>query len=239
MQALAEPAQMMLRFGQIPYDFEYAMNYWSRPWPQCKPLCPFGQAPILIVGGDESNIIAQNGSICRYIASLKPALFLPDDPVQNARCDAIFEAANELFAKTNPVANFLTGDKFTGAVAEFMKTWPGKLAQFAGQIKAGGPFFFGDAPKYCDFAAYHHFQTIRLLQADALDSQPTVVAFMAAFEALAGVKEYLAERPSLTGVGEAPHLEFPDGRQMPCGAGPDDVSASLGKVKSAAPAAAE
>lgn len=235
MQALAESAQMMMRYAKIDYNYEYAFNYWSKPWPQCKELVPFGQVPVLIVKGDEANMIAQSGAICRYIASLKPDLFKPIDLVQCGRCDAIFDTAQELFAATNPVANFLTGEKFSGAVAKFMETWPGKLAQYAKQLEtsaAEGPFFFGAKPMYCDFAVYHHLMTIRLLKADALDAAPAVVAFMAAFEGLEGVKEYLAERPTLIGVGEAPRLKFPDGREMPPGAAPDDVSKALSKVKS-------
>ncbi len=236
MQALAEAPQMMLRYAGIPYDYEYAFNYWSRPWGQCKALVPFGQAPVLIVGGDEANMIAQSGSICRYIASLKPELFKPADLVQCARCDAIFDSAQELFPATNPVANFFSGDRFAGAVAKFMETWPTKLAQFARQLElSSGPFFFGEAPKYCDFAVYHHFMTIRLLQADALDAAPSVVAFMAAFEGLDNVKEYLASRPSLVGVGEKPMLRFPDGREMPPGVQPEEVSTALSKVKSSVP----
>lgn len=234
MQALAEPAQLMLHYAAIPYNYEYAFNYWSRPWPQCKSIVPFGQVPVLIVNGDENNMIAQSGAICRYIASLKPDLFKPEDLTQCARCDAIFDTAQELFMGTNPVANFFTGEKFAGAVTKFMEAWPGKLDQYTKQLDMSeGPFFFGAKPMYCDFAVYHHFMTIRLLKADALDSAPSVVAFMDAFEGLAGVSEYLANRPNLVGVGENPRLRFPDGREMPCGGAPDDVSTALSKVKSA------
>ena len=58
---------------------------------------------------------------------------------------------------------------------------------------------------------------------------------MAAFEGLDNVKEYLASRPSLVGVGEKPMLRFPDGREMPPGVQPEEVSTALSKVKSSVP----
>jgi glutathione S-transferase len=238
MQALAEPALMMLEYAKIPYAYEYAFNYWGKSWPECKSLVPFGQVPVLIVDQDEKNMICQSGSICRYIASLRPDLFKPSDLLQCGRCDALFSTANELFAATNPVANFMKGENFTNAITKFMEPgqgWPGwlaRLAQFSKQLQ--GPFFFGEKPMYCDFVAYHHFQTIRSLKADALDSEPSVVAFMAAFESLDGVKEYLASRPTLKGVGENPMLTFPDGQAMPTGGAPCEVSKTLSKVKSSA-----
>ena len=49
MQALAEPAQMMLHYAKIPYTYHYIFDYLKKPWAECKPLVPFGQAPVLTI----------------------------------------------------------------------------------------------------------------------------------------------------------------------------------------------
>lgn len=216
MQALAEPAQMMLHYAKIPYTYHYIFDYLKKPWAECKPLVPFGQAPVLIVNGDNANMIGESGCICRYIASLRPAVFKLNDLVQNARCDALFDRCNNtLFAPMNPCANFFVAEMHTNTIAKFMETWPGVLNQFTKQLELGpGPFFMGAEPKYCDFAIYHHFANIRLCKSDALDGSPSVVKFMEAFENLPGIKEYFAMRPTLTGIGEKPMLVYPDGKEM-------------------------
>ena len=58
----------------------------------------------------DGKILAQTGAISRYCATLVPEL-LPSDPFDAARCDAIFEAAEEL-SSVNPFVNLWKGDVF-------------------------------------------------------------------------------------------------------------------------------
>ena len=59
---------------------------------------------------------------------------------------------------------------------------------------------------FCDFTIFHHFQIAQLLIPTVFDDYPDVQAFMAAMNALPGLRSYLETRPSLSGVGTAPVL---------------------------------
>eukprot|EP00091_Calanus_sinicus_P009586 TRINITY_DN22388_c0_g1_i1.p1 TRINITY_DN22388_c0_g1~~TRINITY_DN22388_c0_g1_i1.p1 ORF type:complete len:170 (+),score=21.85 TRINITY_DN22388_c0_g1_i1:246-755(+) len=64
------------------------------------------------IGGENGRLIAQSGTINRYLASLvKTPGFVPTDPVEKAYCDMIHEAAEELFM-IMPCVNIYKGDKF-------------------------------------------------------------------------------------------------------------------------------
>ena len=79
-----------------------------------------------------------------------------------------------------------------------------------------GPFFFGDAPYYCDFGVFHHVNLAMFLDPDLLDPYPNLSEFTSIFEKLDGVREYLDARAELVDVGVEPKLLI-DGLARPTG----------------------
>lgn len=129
---------------------------------------------------------------------------VPSDALTAARCDAVFEASQEpALAGINPIVNVFKGETFEQKKKEYFETFPSKLANLSRAL-GDGPFFFGATPLYCDFGVYHPLSNARLVEPTALDAHPNIVAFMAAFEALPGVAEYLAGRPQPMDIGTAP-----------------------------------
>lgn len=134
------------------------------------------------------------------------ASLVPSDALAAARCDAVFEASQEpALASINPIVNIFKGETFEQKKKEYFETFPSKLANLSRAL-GDGPFFFGATPLYCDFGVYHPLSNARLVEPTALDAHPNIVAFMAAFEALPGVAEYLAGRPNCVDIGTAPML---------------------------------
>merc|ERR1719290_458914 len=84
-RARAECARMILAFGGIPYSEEDCASFFGQSFPEVKAegKLPFGQLPVLEVGGEEGRIIAQSGAINRYLAQLvtEPG-FVPSDLVE-------------------------------------------------------------------------------------------------------------------------------------------------------------
>merc|ERR1711920_1187430 len=114
----------------------------------------------------------------RYVAQLTG--LMPTDPLDAAKCDAIFEASQELVTSptnVNPIVNVFRGDAFAEKKAAYFEAFPGKLANLARAL-GDGPFFFGTAPLYCDLAVYHVFSNTQLLEPTALDGYPKVLNFM-------------------------------------------------------------
>ena len=131
---------------------------------------------------------------------------VPEDPLEAAHCDMIFEVAQEL-STCNPIVNVFRGEQFAAKKAEFFATFPRKLENLAAQLAARpGPFFCGADPSYADFAVYHQLDLARLLQPGCCDAHADIAPFMAAVEALPGVSEYLAGRPEPVDIGTAPML---------------------------------
>ena len=205
MQALAEPARMLLNHANVPYEDVYAWDFYGKAWREGgKQEAPFGQVPVLVVNG--TNSIDQSGAIQRYLGRITGTC--PADPLIAAQADALCDNAGELFVISNPVANFFTGERFESKVADFQKAFTPRLAYFSRSLSAfsDGPFFFGEQPMFCDFTIFHHFQIAQLLVPSIFDAHPDIEAFMGAMAALPGVAAYLEARPQLTGVGTAPVL---------------------------------
>jgi len=216
-RALAESPQMMMRFAGLEYSYEMAWDYYGKPWSEAKLEVAFGQLPVLVV--NDTVHIWQSGAIVRYLAKLTGTM--PEDHLLAARVDSVFEQTQELFAPLNPTVNIRIGKEHLKFKEMFLSSFPGILKNFARQLEHSdeGPYFFGSKPYYCDFSAYHHFSLATILQQNILNSYPSIMEFMAEVENLSGVKEYLAIRPEIIGVGTAPMLII-DGIAKPTGTKP-------------------
>ena len=104
MRAFTEAIQMQLCYGNVPYTYHMAWEYFEKSWPEMKKEIGFGQLPVLIV--DNQTTIWQSGSIMRYTAKL--ANTLPANEEDRAIADAIFESSQELFQPLNATINFKT-----------------------------------------------------------------------------------------------------------------------------------
>ena len=203
MQALGEPARMLMRYADIPYEDVYPWDYYGKSWREgAKQATPFGKVPVMVVDGHTA--IDQSGSIQRYLGTLTETC--PAEPLLAAQADALCENAGELFVVSNPVANFARGKKFSEKVAEFHKIFLPRLKNFDRALSGfpDGPFFMGAKPMYCDFTIFHHFQIAQILIPTIFDEFPAVGQFMVEMEKLPGVGEYLKERPQLVEVGTRP-----------------------------------
>ena len=212
-RAKAECIRMALRYGKVEYEDVSVSDHFGCGWGAgAKAMAPFNQLPILVVG--DAPPLAQSGSIMRYLAGLTGLAPDPADALMVARCDAVFEASQELAAgdsNVNPIVNVFRGEQFEEKKATFFGMAPAKIANLAKQLElcsgGAGPFFFGAKPLYCDLSVYHVLSNTPLLDATALDAHPGLQTFMGAVEALPGVAEYLAERPDCVDIGTSPMLK--------------------------------
>ena len=170
-RARAEVPRLILEYGKVEYVDVSVQQQFEAPWGKVKRqnMVPFGQLPVLDVGGGE--LIAQEAAIARYCATLVPGL-MPSDPIGQAKCDALFHAAEEL-AETNPLVNALRGEDFERRKKEFFdKEFPRRLANFSRIMLAasGGPSLEEKSPNYADFKLYHHLSNAALLEPGCLSA---------------------------------------------------------------------
>lgn len=213
MRALAEAPQMLMHYAGIEYEYLMSWVHFDDVWAHVKPTISYKQLPILIV--DDQHEIAQSGSILRYIEQI--AGLSVSDPVAAAQADAVLQSAQELFAPLNPAVNFATGADFE-AKKEAMR--PILLSRFddleRAMARTDGVFFTGNTPRACDFAAYHHLDLSRKLDAELITGFPHLEQLVAEIEALPAISSYLDTRPELIDVSVEPKLVI-DGVAHPTG----------------------
>ena len=204
MRALAEAPQLMLHYSDTPYSYEMGWDYFGQPWSEVKSSVLYRQLPLLVV--NESTEIFQSGAITRYLAELTG--LKPDDALLLAEVDALYEASQELFRPLNPTINFAVGEEFLSMRSKLIEQLAPRFEDFERILgsQPTTPFFFGDAPFYCDFGVFHHVNLALDLDENLLDPYPFLSKFLSNVERLDGVKEYLDSRPELIGVGSKPQL---------------------------------
>ena len=204
MRALAETPQLMLNYANIPYSYEMAWDFFDAPWSEIKSSFLYNKLPALQIDSDK--IIAQSGSIVRYLAKITN--LIPSDDILAAEVDALFETSQELFFPLSPTVNFATGEAFKEKKEKIIKDFENRLAGLERELTKydHGPFFFGNEIYYGDFGIFHNIDLVRLLDGDLLKQYPLMSKFMENFENLAGVSKYLNARPKLIGVGTEPKL---------------------------------
>ena len=214
MRALAEAPQLMLNYTGTPYSYEMAWEYFGQTWSEVKTSVPYRQLPMLVVDNDTR--ICQSGAITRFLAERTG--LQPEDPLMRGEVDALYETSQEMFMPLNPTINFAVGEKFESMKSELLEQIQPRLADFERLLNAKPdmPFFFGETPFYCDFGVFHHVNLALFLDEGLLEAYPRLREFMSTLAGLAGVREYLANRPELVGVGTQPQLVI-DGVARPTG----------------------
>ena len=138
MRAFAEPAQLLLSYGNLEYKYHMAWDYYNKSWDELKDTIPFGQLPLLVVN-DEIKIW-QSGSIVRYISNLIGKN--PRNIEELGKVDALFESSQELLQPLNMTINFLSGEAFEKNKELVLGSFKPKLSYFNRIIEtSGGPFF--------------------------------------------------------------------------------------------------
>ena len=141
MQALAEPARMLLHYAGVPFEDVSAWDHYGLPWREGgKQEAPFGRVPVLVVDGTHS--FDQSGAIQRYLARLTGTC--PADPVVAAQADALCDHAGEL-RPVEPLRQLLRGERFTAQVEAFKKvsSHDCRTSRAASAAYPDGPFFLG------------------------------------------------------------------------------------------------
>eukprot|EP00092_Neocalanus_flemingeri_P003848 GFUD01004144.1.p1 GENE.GFUD01004144.1~~GFUD01004144.1.p1 ORF type:complete len:226 (+),score=54.75 GFUD01004144.1:78-755(+) len=208
-RARAECARMILAYGGIPHTDQDCDSFFGMNFGEAKKneKLPFGQLPVLQIGGAGGRMIAQSGSINRFLAALvKTPGFLPSDLAEQAYCDMIHETAQDI-AKINPIVNMFKGEKFQEEKEDFFKNiLPSKLQGLA-KLLSTHQFFCGSKVTYSDFAVYHQLDLCRLVEPTVFTDFPNIKQWMTRVENMPGVKDYLEKRPEIAGIGVNPSLK--------------------------------
>ncbi|GIR05550.1 MAG: hypothetical protein CM15mP16_09270 [Candidatus Pelagibacterales bacterium] len=213
MRALAEAPQLLMHYADIKYNYIMSWDYYDKEWQEVKPQIPFKQLPMIVV--DDEHEICQSIAILNFIENI--AGLKLEDPVQEAKANAILQSAQELFLPLNPAVNFAVGDDFIKRrddMLPFLQTRFGELEKIINLN--GGRFFIDDTPRACDFAAFHHLDLSRKLDGKIIKEFPRLEKFLDDIASLSSIESYLSERPELIDVSIEPKLVI-NGKAHPTG----------------------
>lgn len=177
---------------------------------------------------DKGVVVAQSGSLARYAAKI--AGRYPTDHTACAVSDSIFELGQEL-CTINPLVNCYVDDHFERVKQHYFRdVMPVALPQLEQQLSVvgtklaaaavaaaddecgdGGVYFAGTSATYGDINIFHMLNNALLLEPDLLVRTPCLEDWYWRMAALPGLKEYLASRPTLNGIGKDPGLEDRNG----------------------------
>jgi len=213
MRALAEAPQLLMHYADIEYNYIMSWDYYDKEWQEVKSQIPFKQLPMIVV--DDEHEICQSIAILNFIQNI--AGLRLEDPVQEAKANAILQSAQELFLPLNPAVNFAVGEDFVKRRDDML---PFLLTRFEELEKIinlnGGRFFIDDTPRACDFAVFHHLDLSRKLDAKIIKDFPRLEKFLDDIASLSSIESYLSERPELIDVSIEPKLVI-NGKAHPTG----------------------
>ena len=203
MRALAEAPRLLLHYTELEYDYIMSWDYYEKEWSEVKSKVPFRQLPMLVV--DQKHEICQSIAIMTFIEKI--AGINIEDPILNAKANAVMQSAQELFMPLNPTINFSVGDRFNKKREDMM---PFLNSRFEDLNRALGDnekkFYIDDQPHACDFAVYHHLDLSKFLDPELIKKFPRLEKFIEDVETIETVKSYLNSRPKLIDVGAEPKL---------------------------------
>ena len=213
MRALAEAPQLLMHYADIEYNYIMSWDYYDKEWQEVKSQIPFKLLPMIVV--DDEHEICQSIAILNFIQNI--AGLRLEDPVQEAKANAILQSAQELFLPLNPAVNFAVGDDFVKRrddMLPFLLTRFGELEKIINLN--GGKFFIDDTPRACDFAVFHHLDLSRKLDGKIIKDFPRLEKFLDDIALLSSIESYLSERPELIDVSIEPKLVI-NGKIHPTG----------------------
>ena len=213
MRALAEAPQLLMHYADIEYNYIMSWDYYDKEWQEVKSQIPFKQLPMIVV--DDEHEICQSIAILNFIQNI--AGLRLEDPVQEAKANAILQSAQELFLPLNPAVNFAVGDDFVKRRDDMLPFLQTRFEELEKIINLnGGRFFIDDTPRACDFAVFHHLDLSRKLDGKIIKDFPRLEKFLDDIASLSSIESYLSKRPELIDVSVEPKLVI-NGKAHPTG----------------------
>ena len=213
MRALAEAPQLLMHYADIEYNYIMSWDYYDKEWQEVKSQIPFKQLPMIVV--DDEHEICQSIAILNFIQNI--AGLRLEDPVQEAKANAILQSAQELFLPLNPAVNFAVGDDFVKRRDDMLPFLQTRFEELEKIINLnGGKFFIDDTPRACDFAVFHHLDLSRKLDGKIIKDFPRLEKFLDDIASLSSIESYLSKRPELIDVSVEPKLVI-NGKAHPTG----------------------
>ena len=185
----AELTRLIFAQAGIPYE---DIRIELKQWPELKPTMPFGQVPVLEVGGTR---IAHSSVIARYLA--EEFGMAGSNLLENSQVAGIAAAANDMFEDLVKARI----EKDEGRKAQMQKDYREKAVPFAlakfealSSTNKNG-YLWGDKLTWADLAFFNWISIIASRAPAILDKFPSLKKLKETVETLPNIARWLKERP--------------------------------------------
>ncbi|UYV82341.1 GSTM2, partial [Cordylochernes scorpioides] len=190
-RALAEPSRLLLHYAGVDFEdkrYNLGPNFDRSEWLNEKfslglelPNLPY------YIDGDIK--ITQSKAILRYLAR-KHGL-AGNNETEHWKLDMLEQELHDLAQFVSAKAILFDGKTIEEYREEYGKTAPEKIKKFC-EYLGDKKWLLGDRLTYVDFMAYDVLYYHKVLLPKILDPHPNLQSYIARFEGLKGVKEYIA-----------------------------------------------
>ena len=198
-QGKAEVSRLLFALARQPYVDERlseTVGAASRPaFDRLQPSLPFGQLPVLRLGGATGPLLAQSKSIERFLA--RRFGLLGADEVQAQQADSVTEAVRDLIDAYR--ASRATDDAKQRFLAHTLPTFVRQLDGLAQRCSTSANTLVGSTLTLADVVVYHVFSLPIPEQAAmraAVAQYPLVEAAIAHVADRPEIREWVAKRPA-------------------------------------------
>jgi len=186
-RAQAEVIRLMMHYVGLDYE---NVEIDTRDWPKVKPTTPFGVVPVLYeYDGDKKREYSETLAILKHIArTSKRGYGVSED--EQTRTDMIAE-----WLKTHYETKILPCKDAEARAVYYRESFPelaAGLERLLTQSLSG--FLVGSEPTYADLMAFGILELIQQTNADALNGNVKLSAFLNKVRAVPAIGSYLAGR---------------------------------------------
>jgi len=188
----AECARFLFKEGKVDFD-DHRVD--QKEWAALKDKQPFGQLPVLTVGG---HTVAQSGAIERYAA--KVAHLYGANELDAAKIDQVTEGVSDLLVKFRATYQEKDAENKKKMVEAYFKDefpkWAGFLEALLKSNNGGAGYFVGNGATYADIHFYVYTYGVTEANGNAWKAFPLLEALRARVAARPNIAAWLAARPN-------------------------------------------
>lgn len=198
--ARAEPTRLLFCYAGVPFvDKRVTREELAMLCASGEP--PFDKLPYLDVTRSDGSAgrFAQSGALVRFVAQLSD--MMPEDPIEAAQADALYNAAEEL-SGIQPIVHVLRHKEDKTVFESRWKDWQGMAPPKLGCIDRvlgikDGPFLLGHKASYADIMVFQIAMLAKELDADIMSRNgfDNVVACCEGVASLPRISDALKVRP--------------------------------------------
>lgn len=189
-RGLGDPIRLILNHAGVPFeDHRITMD----KWPQLKPTMPFGKVPVLETDGET---LTQSQAIGRFLA--RRYKLMPEDPLEQYRCDELVDALMDIFPQLAPVWATEDPEKKKELFLKFKEEFLVPRLKIYNTRLGANPagFAVGSSVSWADFFLFNFWYAVEHFIKLDLGPYPSIKAHQSKIGEIPSVQQWYSDHPT-------------------------------------------